>query len=360
MIAGCIIGDPCNRWHNYGEWLEEWHLDLIRDSGARLAKFQMNIWAWYTNILLPNLNISYQDRIRQIVDWCRARNLKVVLGAGAVGCQGTAADWSWTAKAEFLVNNTHPQGITKNDWIQVLREIARLKPYAIMPFNEPPDRYHTPYTAEQLYNAYAPFIQSAILAINEESPETRCHIQSCPFWDLRPMIPNPLQGLNLVLEFHIYQQDSAVPEITSELQAGNFDLAKTMYESHIMNFQTPGITSKVGLSVQDAINAGWSVFNGECGTNTFQVEWKRYAQMHYDIMKKHDVDLTQMQLDGASAITGPDYYGMLNDAQTALNEVGLLWYQNMLTPTPPSHTWLIPLTLIFGGGLLLWWLTRRG
>jgi hypothetical protein len=333
-LLGVTIGDFYSKWTNYGAWTREEHLDLIRESGGTAVKLYLNKWAWETNVALPNFSMRYRDRLQQVVGWCRDKLLHVIFEMASGTQDEDHWEAQWQAKADFLMEKS---AITKESWIDTCVEIcSQMKPDGIGPFNEPPagkDNYgNTTYLQADLRIAYRKFILSTCEAIHAVSPNTVCYVESCPFWDPRYIIDNHLGLPYVTYEIHPYCVDSVAKKITELFEKKDWEGAKAFYRAYILESTPKGLD--LGWSVSKAQRAKLRVYVGECGTNSYQTEWKERIQIHYEVMDEIGLDFIQLALDGNSAFTGPNFYGMLENPwdgkKPIWNELGLLWQQNAL------------------------------
>jgi hypothetical protein len=303
------------------EWghLSAQDLDLIKSVGANTVRIGIYMDWWTSNLEHWEFpGTFYQQKLIKIGQWAKERGLQLII-------QTVGTTWdpqpSWSQMEADAIMNTGGAG---DQWISVYGDMIRqIQPWGIDVMNEPPivqdTTYNATMTQNQFFAAYRQFCTRAIEAWRATKPDLVIIINSMPFWDLHPIVANPVPGTDYLAIHYYYSYDNTQPP-SYDLPSvaywqGNLTSAKTLLSSTLLNNE----------GVQVAIDAGFKVLWEEMGTRINNPNALVFLQDAYDFANINNIGVLHHNFRPAS-IYGT---GILNDDWATLNAMGEVWKLNM-------------------------------
>lgn len=219
-----------------------------------------------------------------------------------------------------VVNNVNGLG---DRWINEYGKIiSAVHPDLINVFSEPAGDLSSGYASSAFLTAYINFVDRAIDAWRNIQSNLTFAVMGMPFWDLKPLIDaGGVQRSNVIYALHYYYAyDGAYPASNYQAQrdywTGNLATAKAELYSDF--FDDAGI--------QDALNAGKTVWFEALGTNTTNPNANVFVQDAVNFCKQYGISFIS---SGASNSDNWPWPWIFNTDGT-LNSMGFI----MLSAVP--------------------------
>jgi hypothetical protein len=238
LTGALVVTTSADYWGGYAGWFTEDRLNMYDQSDANIIKLMISGWAWKNNVWIPEQQTNYRNRINQLTKWFNDHGIKVILEVYVFSEDHANWEANWQNKADFIMG-TSSRYFSHQEYYQMLRELAVIDAYAIGIFNEPPGYDKVSYSQQELWDNYYPLILNGIDEIRAINPNMVIHVESIPFWDLTPMINNPIPRSNIVYEWHHYLMDNSVPAITDAINQGDLSEGKRLFDSFLLEKKIP-------------------------------------------------------------------------------------------------------------------------
>lgn len=149
-------------WETYGSYFSEIQIQLLKDAGANVLFVALDKKAWDDNVWVDNVQKSYRDYIKQLVDWSEPE--RTVL---SLHIDHTYAEWHSAEK-----NSIVKTPALRRAWIEWGKEvIIHCDPWGILIMDEP-GRDLQDYPLSQA--EYSEFADECINEFRTVDPEIVC------------------------------------------------------------------------------------------------------------------------------------------------------------------------------------------
>jgi len=356
-LVGVCVTATAKQWVNYGDWLTEERIEMIKQAGPNIVVLMMSSWAWDNNPVSPFTGVTHRNTMIQIVNSLKSKGLMVIIQAHT-NTQGIN-DFTSAVQGELIMDNPPS---SQDSWIASWSDVIRtLKPDGIVIMNEPPSVWDTAYkdkmTVEEFSRHYWDFATRMCKTYHAIDPNIRLHVMSCPFWrmDFIVNVNSPIEVPNVIYEWHYYPflsgGQGAPNTYLDQLYAQDkVEEAAAYIEDFLLNTgTTPSGKQRRGLKT--IMDRGLPLFCGEMGIDVYTCvndpkHWKDRMRALYAFMDKYDLDYAQNDFFRNPWSSEPDQIyrcGILNADGTNYNEIGKLWLENMLPisfgKADTNHTW---------------------
>lgn len=298
-------------------------IDLLKSVGGNCLIIGLDRLSWLRN---P----EKADYAVQLANRCRPE-MKVVAWLSQ-----DSGNWKAWGDPEYLTGQqvmSDPALCSK--WIEWGKDvIEKMNPDAIHVMDEPSGvDFETYYNnlAKPSYDAYTNL-----------KPDMLVYVTGCPWYRITQWETKPIER-NMMIQFHKYY-DPSQPWGAVEYEYLYRD-AKTAEDLQIAKENMYAfLDSQIGRLPRRRISFGMGTLG------TIEPNWQHCMKDKYDWCKSRGLpELWQFAL-GPGSETKPNYTMLdWNRNYEALNEVGLLWAENVPTPTPPIIEIGAPVTV----GLIL-------
>ncbi len=333
--------------------LTEAMIDQVVQSGSTTIGLELSVQVYLQNTLMTVLpsggTVPYGDHVRQVVQWIKAKGLKLLIYPAVPYTN------HWNTSGRVIAYEPD-----QTNWITTCTQVCQeLQPDAMSILNEAPDATLAGIPSGDLtISKYVSFATRMIDSLRTVKPDLNVHLTSMPFWDMSSIAANPVPRPNVTYAYHIYFMKQS--GISVEAYQTAYDLASTLaalaaarasLETYI--FQTQ--------HVQNAINSGLPlsfIFGADYRTPSYSFNnWDQWLKDMYDICKVRNLTCvfqagyateSYPAIGGSPAGVYPS--GMWNGPLTTLNPVGQIWLQQMpyVPITPVNHTLVVTSTPIQG------------
>lgn len=301
-------------WDDHSNHLSVQTFDIAKQAGANIIRLGIN--------LKSVLNSEYVSKIKQVVQWCKERGMWVLLdmdGPDDLCLQGEA----WMPV--LLDPNGTGFYAAWTTWAQLFKNEPTVCAFGLM--NEPPPAGTEGYTYDQLQAIWRSVAIETIHRIHAINPNVLIFVDNIQWSsDLQQFIDNPLNEPNVVYCLHRYYFFDWQNNVTyaTAYASGNFAQGYALMKQFYYD---------KGFKLQDR---GYPVVMEEFGSYRedpkfpCQIPPNSLRQINdtYSLFREWQVGYMQFafsgEIDGYSL-----HLAMLTDDWSALNEVGLIWAQNL-------------------------------
>jgi hypothetical protein len=298
------------------------HFDLLGNCSANTWREAFFYDWWHDNSTYwADPSVTFRSKMYDMLNWSHQRGIMFYISPDALNYTEWAEGSPDQGKADVIMNASGKGDL----WISCYGEVIReLQPDIIDVMNEPPlvdwTSYNKTVTRQQFFEEYENFVVRAINAWKTIKPDMIFDVESCPWWDLSPLVANPLNISNVIYSYHYYYSYDGTPppdwdSASKAYWAGNLTEAKQLLDQHLLN--------ETGIGA--ALDKGMHIDMTETGACLAAPNALAFMQDMYDFCKTHDIGVLYFSLNPyPKAPTG-----LLNADWKTLNAMGELWSANM-------------------------------
>jgi hypothetical protein len=202
IITGRLMGaNSAGRWREISVGL----FDMMKNSGANTYFFDtwLNVWN----------DIAYQTKVAQMRQWCKERGITFIVSI--CGTQWNPPE-GWNQMRGNIIFNVNG---AQDYYFSISKQMVTAWQPDIWHILDEPIWEGTQWDQTTFFNGYRQFCSLAMQELKPLKSDMKFMATSIPFWDMHPIVTNPIPNMDYYLYAFYYMQNFYPPSWEQGLQA---------------------------------------------------------------------------------------------------------------------------------------------